>query len=350
MKIPDKNKILNTAVIGLGRAGWDMHIPQIIENDKYELTSVVDPLQERLDEARNEIGVHGYKNCKELFENDKPDMVVIASPTHFHKEQAVTAFENGCNVLCDKPMTTSLEDADRMIESMKANKRKLMVYMPHRCYADAIALREIIKMNLIGKVYMIKRGWSRYRIRVDWQALSKYGGGELNNSGAHFIDQLLYLSGSTIRNYNSSLRKIISRGDTEDVAKIVIEMHNGMILDLDINMAAAYPVTPWHVLGEWGSIIWDENSKSWKVRYYLEEELNGVELQNNLAADNRSYCDDQNIPWREMTFPVSGFRPINFYDKCYEYFVLNKEPFVPIKDTREVMRIIEMCKKNSDNL
>ena len=75
------------------------------------------------------------------------------------------------------------------------------------------------------------------------------------NSGAHFIDQLLYLSGSPVKKQTCSLKKIISRGDAEDVAKIVMETENGMILDLDINFAAAIPITPFQVFGDRGSIL-----------------------------------------------------------------------------------------------
>ncbi len=348
MKQADINKkILNTAVIGLGRAGWQMHIPDIIRHDGFDLIAVVDLLQERLDEARNEFGVKGYLNCEMLFKNEKPDLVVIASPTHFHADQAIAAFEQGADVLCDKPMAPSLAEADRMIQAMKKHNRKLMVYQPHRAYVDTVALRSILNSDLIGSVFMIKRAWTRYRIRVDWQAFRKYGGGELINSGTHFIDQLLYLSKSPLKKLTCSLRKIISQGDAEDVVKIVMETENRMILDLDINFATVIPITPFQVFGERGTIIWDEDQQAWQVRFYRKEEFSGIELQNTLAAKDRSYCDDQDIPWQEKTFPVSDFQPIDYYDKCYEYFALDKEPFVPVTESREIMRIIEACQKDA---
>jgi predicted dehydrogenase len=338
---------LRTAVIGLGRAGWQMHIPQVVRHDGYDLIAVVDPLQERLEEARKEFNTRGYPDCDTLFNNEDLDFVVIASPTHFHLDQVNAAFKNGVDVLCDKPMASSLKEADQMIESMKKYGRKLMIYQPHRSYVDSVALQEILKMNLIGSIYMIKRGWTMYRIRVDWQAFQKYGGGELSNSGAHFIDQVLFLSGSRMKRFISILRKVISKGDAEDVAKIVMETENGIICDLDISMAAAYRVPPFHILGERGSIILDEEKQEWHVRFYREEDFEGIELQNTLAAFDRSYCDDQPIPWQEKVFPISDFQPIDFYGKGYEYFALDKEPFIPIEESREIMRIIDACKKDS---
>jgi len=343
----ERNK-LRTVVMGLGRAGWYMHIPQVVKNDKFDLVAVVDPLKERLEEAEREFGVKGYADQETLFKNESIDFVVIASPTHFHAEHAITAFKNNADVLCDKPLATSLQEMEKIISAMEKYNCKLMVYMPHRAYAEGVALKEIMNKKIIGEIYMIKRAWTRYRIREDWQAFRKYGGGELRNSGSHFIDQLLYLSGSQLKNITCYLRKIISLGDTEDVAKVLMETENGMILDLTISMAAAYPLPQWQIFGESGSIILDEEKNSWKVRYYLNEEFQGIKAQNSLAAVNRSYNDDQDIPWREETFPIPDFEPVNYYDKCYEYFKLNKTPFVPISETYELMKIIEGCLK-SDN-
>ncbi|MCF6268466.1 MAG: Gfo/Idh/MocA family oxidoreductase [Melioribacteraceae bacterium] len=342
-------KVLRTAVVGLGRAGWYMHIPEIIRNEKYLLVAVADPLEERLTEAKSEFGVNVYKSCEELLDGENLDLLVIASPTHFHVLQAKVAFEKGVDVLCDKPIASSYEEAEEMVAAMKKHNRKLTVYMPNRTYPETVALKEILAMNLIGSVYMIKRGWTRYRIRVDWQAFLKYGGGELSNSGAHFIDQLLYLSGSKIKNFYCKLKKIASKGDAEDMAKIVMETENGIILDLDINNAAAYPVTPWQILGERGSILKDDENETWKVKYFNEDGDAGIQLQNNLAANGRSYCDNQDIPWQEKIFHVSDFKPVSYYDLCHDYFALDKKPFVPASESAELMKIIETFRQSGED-
>ena len=339
-------KILRTAVLGLGRAGWKIHIPELIKHKNYMLTAVADPLEERLDEAKSRLNVRVYRTCEQLFASEKLDLIVIASPTHFHLEQAIAAFENSVDVLCDKPVAASLDETDRMIESMRKHKKKCMVYQPHRTYSDIVSLQAILNRDLIGPVYMIKRAWCRYRVRVDWQAFRRYGGGELSNSGAHFIDQLLYLSGSRAKHVTCFLRRVISEGDAEDVAKILIETENGLILDLDITMAAALPIPAWQILGGRGAVVWDDESASWHIRYYQKDEFTGMEIQNNLAATNRSYGDDQVFPFREERVRSADYKPIVFYDKAYDYFAGGTRPFIPIEETREIMRIIEICRKN----
>ncbi|MFC1461350.1 Gfo/Idh/MocA family protein [Verrucomicrobiota bacterium] len=338
---------LRTAVIGLGRIGWQFHVPQIMRHDGFELTAVVDPLDKRLAEARSEFGVKGYADADTLLQAESLDLVVIASPTHFHADHAIAAFEHGSDVFCDKPMAPSLEEANRMAASMKKHGRKLMIYQPRRAGSDIVALREVLRQDLIGPVYMIKRAGDDYTRRNDWQAFRKHGGGMLNNFGAHAVDQLLYLAGSSAKHVACSLRSIACLGDADDVVKAVIETENGIILDVDINMASAHSMTPWHILGERGSIILDSDQNAWCVRFFRPEELPDLAVQEGFAAVDRRYGSGETIPWREKVFPFSDVQPVDYFQKCYEYFALDKDPFVPLAESLEVMRVLDVCRKDA---
>ncbi len=340
-------KILNVAVVGLGRAGWQIHIPRIMAHKGFKLSGVVDPLDERRKEARRHFGVAAFESLEKLFEQQNPDVVVIVSPTHFHKEQSLLAFRHGADVLCDKPMAVTLEEAREMVEAMHARSRKMMIFQPHRAHVETVALRALLREDLLGPVFMIKRRWSRYRVRVDWQAFARYGGGELNNSGAHFVDQLLYLSASPVKKIHCLRRRVLSRGDAEDFAKIIMETENGMILDVEVNFAAAIAPPAIQVFGERGTMVLDEEHGLWRARYYDKGGADAIRLQEGLAAENRSYMDDQQLPWKEKNYPLSAFSPIDFYDKCYEHFALNQPAFIPPGESLEVMRILDVCKKKT---
>jgi scyllo-inositol 2-dehydrogenase (NADP+) len=248
------------------------------------------------------------------------------------------------DVFCDKPMAPTLAEADEMIAAAQTQRCKLMVYQPHRAGIEAVALREILSQDLIGPLTMIKRGISRYVRRDDWQAFLKYGGGMLNNYGAHYIDQLLYLSGSPARKIFCALRTVASLGDAEDVVKAVIETESGAILDVDINMAAAHSLPPWQVLGRRGSIVYDPAQYAWQVRYFREAELPERMPQEGLAAQGRRYPGEQPIPWQEATFSLIEYEPVDFYERCYAFYALDEAPFVPIAETREVMRVLDACR------
>lgn len=336
-------KMIKTAVVGLGRIGWQFHIPAILEHPGFELAAIADPLQDRLREGMEEFSVRGYVDYQELLNREEIDLLVIASPTLFHAEQAVTAMRKGVDVLIEKPVAASLEEFEKMVRTMEETNRKMMVYQPLRIAPETQAVRHILNSGVLGPVYMIKRTVARYSRRNDWQSQLRNGGGMLNNYGSHYIDQLLFVTGSKVKKAATHLRNIVSMGDADDVVKLLMEAENGLLLDLDINMACALYLPEWVLMGQYGTAIMhraDDNSAYFKLKYYKKEELGELQLVSDLAAPGRTYDNSDKIPWNEETLPVSGFEKQNYYDRCYEYFAEGKPPLVPVAQTRELMRII----------
>ncbi len=341
-------KKLKTAVIGAGRIAWQFHLPRLVAHSGFELAAVVEPLADRCRETETKFGCRTYVDCRSMYAKERGlDLVVVASPTRFHAAQTIEAFERGADVFCDKPIAPDLETCDRMITAMRASGRRMMVYQPHRARSEVQALKSVLARGLIGEPYMIKYAWTRFERRNDWQAFKKNGGGMLNNYGAHVVDNLLHLAGTRVARADCRLRTIASLGDADDVVKIVIETENGLLLDIDINMAAALPFSCWHVLGKRGAMMFDSAAKVWRIRYFDPEELTPLELQKGFAAHDRRYGSGETIPWRETTVPVADFDPVDFYEECYSYFGGGRPPFVPIEETREVMRVLHLCREQA---
>jgi len=339
-------KVLRTAVIGLGRIGWNLHIPQIIAHDGFELVAAVDTKSERLNELEEKYSVNGYTDVKEMLDAEHPDLVVVASPTHLHKDHAILAMEHGADVFCDKPVAKNIDEVYEMREVSERFGRKIMVYQPRRAFASVNTLKEIIAENKIGPVFMIKCASSSYTRRNDWQALKKYGGGMLNNFGAHFIDLLRYIVEQDFSVATCQCDRVVTLGDAEDVVKVVMKSESGIVLDLDINDAAIFPITGWMVFGKYGAILsQEESANEFKVKYIIPEECPPLEMQIGLAAAGRSYLPEGELPWHVETVKVSEKAEIDFYAKCYEYFALDKEPFVPFSQTVRLMELIDECHK-----
>ncbi|MDA1191843.1 MAG: Gfo/Idh/MocA family oxidoreductase, partial [Candidatus Poribacteria bacterium] len=324
------------------------HLPNTTRHDGFEVVAVVDLLEERRAEAAEKFGVpKGYATVEDLFAHEQLDLIVIASPTPYHRPHAVAAFERGIDVFCDKPMAPNLADADAMIDAAKRHGRKLMAYQPSRARRSFIALQDLLARNLIGEVYMMKRtrvGWQR---RNDWQAFKANGGGMLNNYGAHQIDELLYFADSPVKRVDCSLRSVATLGDADDVVKAVIQTEKGMILDTDINMAMAGELPSWQVMGQYGTLTLSDNEREWRARYFDPKELTDVGLQEGFVAEARRYGSGDTIPWRDETFQTSDYADIDYYDKCYEYFALDKQPFVSVEETRELIRVLQACRDDA---
>lgn len=343
------DKVLRTAVVGLGRIGWQYHIPSIRANPGFRLVAVVDPLEDRRAEASREFGVEAHSDVASMLEAARPDLVVLASPSHVHADQALFAMRQGANVFCDKPMAATLADADRMVDGMRATGRKLMIYQPHRCTPEALALKAFLARGLIGPVFLVQRSGGWYTRRNDWQAFRKYGGGMLNNSGSHYIDWMLDVVRSPVRRVTAHMKAIATLGDAEDVVKIVMETADGTTLDLTINMATAAPDHLFQVHGQHGSVWLEADRKTLRARYYDPAEAAFRGADDGLAARDRKYGnpEDAQIVWKDESINVADYPALDYYAKAYEYFVLGMAPYVPIEESREVIRLLDQCRRDA---
>lgn len=340
---------MKTALIGLGRIGWQYHLPQIVKHEGFELAAVVDTNPERLWEAGEVYGVRGYGDTAEMLTKERPELVVIASPTVFHWQHAMDALRAGAHVFLDKPMACSLSEAREIAACARACGRKLMVYQPHRATPEAVAARRVLESGLLGRVYMIKRASSDYNRRADWQAFEKNGGGMLSNYGAHYVDQLLYLTGGIPEEVRCWRMHEISLGDADDVVKLIIRTANGPVLDIDISQAAALPAEPWLFLGTLGAARLEDTPEGacFIVRYLKPDELPPLEADERLLAKGRRYDQDTALPWRSESFPVRPDMEVDFYDRCREFFIEGGAPFVPVEETMRVMEILEECRRSA---
>ncbi len=337
-----KMVMLRTALIGLGRIGWYYHLEQIFSHPGYSLCAVVDPDEVRRNEAFEKYGVLGYENFNEMLQKEHPDLVVIASPTLFHEEQTIAAISAGADVLLDKPMASDLEGARRIEKIAHRCGRKIVVYQPHRCTAVTTTAQRILSDGKLGKIIMMKRSDCGFVHRNDWQAFLKNGGGMLNNYGAHYIDHLMFLAGGTPHNLYCRLQRILCMGDAEDVVKVIVEMDNGVTLDVDINQATAIGLPELMLFGDRGTAQLIRNEKDeafFDMKYYIPTEETKILVSNAMGAPGRRYPSEK-IEWVTEKIPVLEENAIDFYKQCYEYFTGNQPSPIPLEDTMCLMQVL----------
>jgi predicted dehydrogenase len=199
----------------------------------------------------------------------------------------------------------------------------------------------------LGPVFLMKCTRAAYTRRNDWQSLRQYGGGMLNNYGAHMIDQLLAITRSPMAQVTCHLRTVASLGDADDMAKALLELENGLLIDMEINMACSQPLSPWSIFGQRGTAILDDSGQLFTIRSIPEGALGELTIQDGLAAAERRYGSGEEIPWETTQVRIADFPALDFYQHCYQYYALDGEPLVPIDETLEVMRIIDACRKSA---
>lgn len=340
-------KKIRYGVIGLGRIGWSFHCAKIADSKYAKLVAVADPVEERLHEAEKTYKCKPYNDYKKMLDHGDIDAVVIASPTHMHKEMSLEAFRHSLHVLLEKPMAINVNEARSILRASKRAKRLLTVYQPHRLRPGFQQIQAIISSGIIGRIYHVRRGMFGCMRRNDWQSLKKFGGGMLNNYGAHILDQLLCLTGHDIKNLFSSLRRVAALGDCEDVVKVLYETKSGIIGEMDVNQALADKPYEFEIYGTCGIIRLIDGVLH--VRYFSPEDLPSKKLNVSLAASNRKYPAEE-IPFKEKKIPVDIKYGVDLYKDFAKAISSGSSPYVPPEETIKVMQIIELCRETAGKI
>ena len=335
------SKKLRIGITSLGRMGW-VHVQTLAAHPDFTVAGVADPVAERRAEAMAKFGCPAFATHEELIGTGQLDVVVIASPTHLHRPMAVAAFKAGLHVFLEKPMALTVAEARVIAQAAQRARRVLTICQPHRLMAYHQQTKQAIAAGKLGQVYHIKRGGFGWVRRNDWQTLTKFGGGMLNNHGAHYIDQLFDLTGSDIDRLFCRLGHVAALGDAEDVVKLVYQTKAGVLGEIEINMATPRGGYELEVYGTHGT-LWKEGN-TLKLKYFIPAELPARELETTLASTGREYPRD-NAKFYEESIAIDAKHNIDMFADLAHAIRTGGEPFVKPAETLAVMKMLDRCRK-----
>lgn len=335
---------VKAGIVGLGRSGWDIHGKMLASlSDKYQVVAVCDADKNRREEAEKKFSCRSYNDLPSLLKDKEVELAIIATPSHLHAPNSIEALKSGKNVVCEKPMATKLSDADLMIETAKKEGRILTIFHNRRYSPDFVKIRQVINSGKLGRMVLIKMSWNGFARRWDWQTLKKFGGGTLNNTCPHAIDQALQLFGEKEPEILCHMEKTLTLGDADDHVKIIFRAEGAPMIDLEVSSVCAYPQDFWLVMGIQGGLHGNMQRLTWK--YFNPKELTPRQVETAPTPD-RSYNSEQ-IPWKpEETWEISkdtSPNQIGFYLDLYETFKNNKPLAITPESARRVMWAIEKC-------
>ena len=340
-----KSKIIRAGIAGLGRTGWHNHA-LVMEGlgQQYKVTAVLDVDEGRMKEARERFGCATCGSYGELIEHPEVDMVVVGLPQKMHCACSIEALAAGKHVVCEKPMAMNLTEADRMIRAARRAKGFFTVYQNRRYAHDFVKVREVIDSGVLGRVTLIRMSVGFFMRRWDWQTLRKNGGGQLNNTGPHFIDQALVFLGDR---YPSELfvdmQHTVTLGDTDDHVKLVMKAKGSAVVEIEMLSDCAYPGPLWLVTGTKGGLAGTAQKLRWK--WVLENRLPKREVDERPTAD-RSY-NSEDTPWsKERVWRARKSEPsaqARYYMELHEAIMKGEGPPVTAESVRRQMKLIGEC-------
>lgn len=246
-------------LVGTGRIAEDRILPGIIAHQGNRLVGVVSRTRERAENfAKKFRAEHAYTSYDELLRNPDVTVVAIHTPNAQHAEQAIAAARAGKHVFCDKPMATTVADAERIVRECEKAGVKLGVNFHNRFMPSFIEARRIIAGGGIGAVQMVQLEASpgaRPGGRLGtWRVDAAVAGlGTTNSIGVHVYDILRYLLDSEITMVSAFFDS--ARGVMEGVNLSTFRFANGVLAQLSVHEITPYPHNDFVIYGSQGRII-----------------------------------------------------------------------------------------------
>lgn len=220
---------IRTGIVGFGLSGRVFHAPFLAADPAFEIVVISTSDAERAAAAKA-----AYPNATIVPRAEDVltaglDLVVLASPPHVHRQQAVAALEAGAAVVIDKPFAPTLAEADEIIAASERAGRPVFVFQNRRWDADFLTLQRILAEHRLGRVLRFESTFERWSEpkRGRWQTSIPVaqGGGILFDLGSHLIDQAVQLFGpATVTTAETS---ILHHGGASEDDAFVSLLHSG---------------------------------------------------------------------------------------------------------------------------
>ncbi len=192
---------LKLGFIGLGQATTKvMARRDEIETLPYIMTDACDLRPHAREAFAKEFGGRVFDNAEDMCRESDVDVVYIATPPEFHREHVETAARYGKHIVCEKPLSLSLEDCAAMIAATDKAGVKLLAGHTHSFDAPIRKMREIIRSGEIGDVLMINTwNFNEFNHRSRLTKELRVNHGPILNQGPHQVDVVRQLGGGMVK-------------------------------------------------------------------------------------------------------------------------------------------------------
>ena len=141
------NKI-KVCIISAGMIANSAHIPAYKYFEDFEICAVCDIIEKSAKDTAERHNIEKYyTNAKEMLEKEKPDLVSVCVPNMLHKEYTVLALNCGANVICEKPLAVTYEDAKEMYDLADEKGKILVACQSMRFTPDRLAAKKLLEEN-----------------------------------------------------------------------------------------------------------------------------------------------------------------------------------------------------------
>ena len=238
---------LRAAIVGGGFMA-EVH-SRAVRAARADLAGIVSSTPERSAAAAERLGVgRSYGSLDELLADDTIDVVHVTTPNALHADQAVAVLASGKDVVCEKPIATSIPDAERMVAAAKGRTATVpFVYRFHPLVREArarFASGEAGRVLSVNASYL--QDWLLGSGDDNWRVDAEQGGRSraFADIGSHLVDLVEFVSGDRVSRVVATKRTVFAERaahagiTTEDAVAVVIETRSGALGTLLVSQVA----------------------------------------------------------------------------------------------------------------
>lgn len=283
--------MIKAAIVGAGWAG-NIHA-NILANelDGSEVVAVIDKNEAKAKEFSKKYNAKVYRDFNEMLEKEELDLVVISTTTPFHADFAIKAAAAKKIVFCEKPMSFTLKEADRLIQAVTKNKVKCMIGHVLRFWPEYVKVKQIVESGILGKPL---HGVSERLLSIpqwpddDWYRKEELGGGAALDVQIHDIDYLSWIFGKAKMVKAHGVYDKDFGGWAHIATTIEYERGTSGFVQGSIRFQKAFPFTMLlRILCEKGTVEWifragahlEERGKKIPIVIYKQDGTEEVEVE-----------------------------------------------------------------------
>lgn len=324
------------ALIGCGRISPN-HIAAAIENN-LEIIALCDIEPQKMDNLINQFKlsskVKKYQDYHEMLEKEKLDLIAIATESGKHASIALDCIDAGCNLIIEKPIALSLDDADKIIKLSEEKGVVVSACHQNRFNKSIQKIREAVEHGRFGRMFYgtAHIRWNRgesYYTQAPWRGTYEQDGGALMNQCIHNIDLLRWMMGDEIEEVVGMTDNLNHPYiEAEDLGIALVKFKNGAygIIEGSTNIFPNNLEETLYLFGEKGTI--KAGGKS--VNIIEEWRFN----------DNIDDPEEVKAKYHENPPTVYGFGHNPLYADVIDAIKNNRQPYVDARAGRRALELV----------
>jgi len=247
-----------------------------------------------------------YGTYQEMFEKEaqlpqeqRMDCVSIVTPNHLHYEPARLAMENGFHVICDKPLSLNLEEAEDLARIVEKTNSIFALTHTYTGYPTVKQAREMLRQQVFGKIRKVvveyPQGWLSTPLeqtgqkQASWRSdPGKSGkGGSVGDIGTHAENLVEYITGLKIKELSADVSKVVEGRKLDDDVNVLIRLDNGAkgVLHCSQICAGEENELNIRVYGELGGLEWHQEEPNTLIVKWLDKPKEVYRAANGYMSD-----------------------------------------------------------------